>query len=270
MSTGVDITLATHDLNLLGRQVESARIFNDRHRNQRNREQVELLIKRALEQVGQPMDSPHGNALLWRGVPAGVVADFLDEFRIHPLNFAFQPESIAEYLRSAAITDDPRLANWTIALPTRGDAENDQELTALGRKVQTRRRKVKEDVAQGSLLISGKSARVGGKSDVRYGLEADAHVPTDAPEEEVRAAMRNPLLVLYLLRGRVRPAPDRELVSYKDDMLLSALGLHFPGTSDATIPTRMVRYRLTKVAQQQLFAPDEGDDDMSDDLDDEG
>ena len=33
MSSGLDITVATHDLNLLGRQIESARIFSDRHRN---------------------------------------------------------------------------------------------------------------------------------------------------------------------------------------------------------------------------------------------
>jgi len=268
MSSGVDITVATHDLNLLGRQIESARIFSDRHRSQLNLKQIESLLKRASDAVGDPVESLRGNALLWKGVPASVLADFLEQFLVHPLNFAFQADSIAEYLRSTAIVDNPRLASWTIALPTHGDAKDDIDLPVIGRTVQTRRRKVRENATQASLLISGKSARVGGKADVRHGLNHGVDVPTDAPEEDVRAVLTSPLLVLYLLRGEVRAQePDGEPTRYKDGLLLPALGLHFPGTSEVTTPTRMVKYRLTKVAQQQLFAPDEGDDDASDDLD---
>lgn len=268
MSSGLDITVATHDLNLLGRQIESARIFSDRHRNQSNLKQIESLLKLASEVIGVPVESTRGNALLWKGVPSSVIADFLEQFLIHPLNFAFQADSIAEYLRSAVILDDPRLASWTIALPTRGDAELDVDLPAIGRSIQTRKRKVREDATQASLLISGKSARVGGKADVRHGLDPGVVVPTDAPEEDVRAALTSPLLVLYLLRGTVGPKKSGgELTRYKDGLLLPALGLHFPGTSEVTTPTRMVKYRLTKVAQQQLFTLADGDDDVSDDLD---
>ena len=268
MSTGVDITVATHDLNLLGRPIESARIFSDRHRNELNLKQIELLLQRASEVVGDPVESTRGHALLWKGVPASDLADFLEQFLVHPLNFAFQADSIAEYLRSTAIVDDPRLASWTIALPARGDGAEDIELPLIGRSVQTRRRKVREDAAQASLLISGKSARVGGKADVRHGLEPGVNVPTDAPEEDVRAAMTSPLLVLYLLRGEVRPQnPSAKPTLYKDGLLLPALGLHFSGTKEVTTPTRMIKYRLNRVAQQQLFAPPDSDDDTSDDLD---
>jgi hypothetical protein len=64
MSSGLDITVATHDLNLLGRQIESARIFSDRHRNQLNLKQIQSLLKRASEVVGDPVESPRGHALL--------------------------------------------------------------------------------------------------------------------------------------------------------------------------------------------------------------
>ena len=59
-------------------------------------------------------------ALLWKHVPAALVADFLDGFLVHPHNFDFQADSIATYLRSNAIVDEPRLATWTVALPLRG------------------------------------------------------------------------------------------------------------------------------------------------------
>lgn len=267
MSSGLDITVATHDLNLLGRGIESATIFSDRQRSRHNREQIERLLERANDAVGGPVESPRGGALLWKNVPAGVVADFLDEFLVHPSNFDFQAESISEYLRSASLDGDDRLASWTIAVPTRGEG-SEEALRSISAPVPTRRRKVKEDATRGSLLISGKSARVGGKADVRHGLEATVNLPSDAPEDEVRAAMASPLLVLYLLRGRVQDQHLKEGRPYRDDdPVLPALGLHFPGTRDATTPARMVRYRLTKVAQQQLFATEEGDDETSDDLD---
>ncbi len=269
MASGRDIVVATHDLSLMGRQIETTKIYNDRHRSGSNFAQIERLLERA-NSVGAPEIAPNDGALLWRNVPASIIADFLDEFLVHPHNFDFQADSIAYYLRSSAVVDEPRLATWTIALPLRGEAGDDVQIASIGRSVQTRKRKVREDASQAALLVSGKSARVGGKADVRLGLPPGVTVAPKEEEAKVREFLESPLLVLYLLRGEVKPKPDGPAEPYKDGLLLPALGMHFPGQSEERPPTSFIKYRLNKVGQEQLFAPDAGDDDRSLDLDDDG
>lgn len=268
MASGRDIIVATHDLNLMGRQIETTKIYNDRHRSGSNFAQIERLLERANQLKPAEVASNEG-ALLWKDVPASLVADFLDEFLVHPHNFDFQADSIAAYLRSNAVVEEPRLATWTIALPLRGEADDDVELTSIDRKVRTRIRKVREDASQAALLVSGRSARVGGKADVRLGLPLGVEISSKEEEAKVRALLGSPLLVLYLLRGEVQASATAPVTRYKDGLLLPALGLHFPGQAEDKPPTSFVKYRLNKVGQQQMFAPDGGDDDVSLDVDDE-
>jgi hypothetical protein len=268
MSTGRDIVVATHDLSLMGRQIETTKIYNDRHRSGLNFTQIERLLQRANELKPAGV-APNDGALLWKDVPAALIADFLDEFLVHPHNFDFQADSIAAYLRSDAIVEEPRLATWTIALPLRGEAGQDVEIAPISRAVQTRKRKVREDASQAALLVSGKSARVGGKADVRLGLPAGVTVSSKEEEAKVRECLASPLLVLYLLRGEFKADPAAPAKPYKDGLLLPALGMHFPGQAEDKPPTSFVKYRLNKVGQEQLFAPDAGDDDISFDVDDE-
>jgi hypothetical protein len=129
-----------------------------------------------------------------------------------------------------------------------------------------------------SLLVSGKGARVGSRTDVRHGLSIE-QVQTvtqavreanpdlqDVPEDDYRAAMTSPLLVVYFLRGVEREskgAPDTE---YKSGLVLPALGLHFPGIKDPNAPKRYVKYRLNRIAQAELEL--DGDD-LGDDADED-
>jgi hypothetical protein len=92
--------------------------------------------------------------------------------------------------------------------------------------------------------------------------EKKANPDKDIPEDAVRAAMHNPLLVVYLLRGVEKKDKDAEETSYKRGLVLPALALHFPGINDPSAPKRYVKYRLNRVAQAEL---DLGDDDLSDD-----
>ncbi|HEX3417510.1 MAG TPA: hypothetical protein VHT21_14070 [Stellaceae bacterium] len=47
-------------------------------------------------------------------------------------------------------------------------------------------------------------------------------------------------------------------------MILPALGAHFPGVSDPDEPRRLVRYRLNRIAQDELLGMDRDDDDDAD------
>jgi hypothetical protein len=256
MRTGMDVD-QVWDVSLMGRMIESARLHSDRRRNLENLIQVERL----LERLGSP-DCPDG-ALVWRGIPAEGVADFLDAFLIHPLNFDFQGGSIASFLRAEG-GRAPLLSEWTVALPIAG-VGLPVPLSALSQfRINAARRKVKLSYG-GSLLVSGKSARVGSRSDLRHALTADQlRDAGGAPEDELRRVMKGPLLVIYLLRGYQVDAERRE-TAYQEDLVLPALGLHFPGTKDPEAARNLVRYRLNRVAQRE-FMPDEGNDE--DDWDD--
>ncbi len=83
--------------------------------------------------------------------------------------------------------------------------------------------------------------------------------------DKIREVLRNPLLVTYLLSGYEQRRDDL----YLGGTVLPALGLHFPGTPEAATSARPAIYRLNRIAQYQLFEPDEGDDAVIEDTDDE-
>ena len=90
---------------------------------------------------------------------------------------------------------------------------------------------------------------------------------TDASSDTFRLAMPAPLLVIYLIQGIVREDPkDRSKDRpYRDGLVLPALAAHFPGVSDPDAPRRLVRYRLNRIAQDELLGADRDDDDDADD-----
>lgn len=275
MASGVDVDV-TQDVSLIGRGVETARLYSDRDRNCANLALTEKLFGDLRALLGDPRPSPRGGALIWQEVPAAVIADFLDEFAVHPLNYAFQPDSIAEFLRAGIEAGDA--PSWTVALPTVGIAGT-HALESLGQEIQIRRRYVKFNKSDGSLLVSGRSARLGGKADVRHGIAAGDLPDGVEAEGDVRALMSSPLMLTYLLRGSERGPSTRdgdgklqkgEEKPFRDGMLLPALSLHFPGEPDPSRPERTIKYRLNRVAQRELFDFDDGEDPaMDDDVDDD-
>jgi hypothetical protein len=256
MSTGMDVD-EVWDVSLMGRMIESARLHSDRRRNEENLSQLE----RFMERLGSP-NRPDPSALVWSPVPAETVADLLDAFLIHPLNFDFQGDSIATFLRDVD-GRGPLLSQWTVALPIAGEGSR-VSLTALPQvDIKATRRKVKLSYG-GSLLVSGKSARVGSRSDLRHALTAEQfREAAGEPEDELRRVMRGPLLVIYLLRGYEVDSSKHE-IPYRDDLVLPALGLHFPGTRDPDASKNLVRYRLNRVAQKELLPDTDGEDDVDD------
>jgi hypothetical protein len=266
MTSGLDVVVQ-RDISLIGRGIESSRLYADEHRNRANAGHVDRFLA-ALHHGGRPPEpSPHGGALIWRNVAAAAVAAMLDEFLVHPLNFDFQGDAIAEFLRTRATPGDA-LSTWTVALPIEGSAGEVNEIAALGGlDAKAGRRKVKGGREDGSLLVSGKSARVGGRSDLRHAFSKEEYdalrtAGRTSKEDDLRAEMRAPLLVIYLLRGVQAAGPDAEELPYRDGLLLPALGMHFPGAPDPDAPRHLVRYRLNRVAQRELLPEDEfeGDD----------
>ncbi|MGE5612514.1 MAG: hypothetical protein ACM359_24915, partial [Bacillota bacterium] len=164
--------------------------------------------------------------------------------------------------------------HWTVALLTSGTAGPVDIEGLPGIALQAKKRKVRVAEKLSSILVSGKSSRVGSRRDVLHGLlpyEVKAvkeQVRRDNPdkkgdveEDHFRAAMQAPLLVIYLLRGQEK----KDGPYYRDGIVLPALALHFPGATDPDAPKRLIKYRLNKVAQDELFAPEFDDEPVTDD-----
>lgn len=278
MTSGKDV-IVQRDISLMARMAESSRLYADKRRNEANAGQVSRFLA-ALRNGGiDPETSPHGGAAVWRNVPSGFVADMLDEFLVHPFNFSFQGDAIAEFLRTRATPGDP-LSTWTVAIPTEGSWEGSlAEVTEIPEvatlNVKAGRRKVTIGRDAGSLLISGKGSRVGGRPDLRHAFGKEEYgalrqTGRASTEDDLRQEMRSPLLLIYLLRGIQVIGPEKEESPYREGLLLPALGMHFPGAPDSDAPRHLVRYRLNRIAQRELLpeAEAEGDDIVDGDDDD--
>lgn len=272
MASGMDV-VGTRDISLMGRGVETATLPAGRRRHVENLELIDGLIGALAAINALREQSPFANAVRWLHVSGKVVADFLDGFRVHASNHDFQGDSIAEWLRGELAANNPLVGKWTIALPVGGEGERIQLTSAPDLVCSASVRRIKQRDAPPALQVSAKSARVGSLGDVRHGLsdnvvqsiraqcEAEERKPA---EDDYRMALTGPLLLIYLLQGR---EGGKDAPLYKDGLILPALGLHFPGTPEtATQAERPIRYRLNRVAQQQLFEFD--DEPAADDDDD--
>lgn len=265
MASGVDVVGETRDVSLFGRGIESSRLYADERRNRENFERVASFFKEIERTSGRPTESPHGGALLWKDVPSDNVAPLVEEFLLHPLNHDFQGDSIADFLKAAAAKGEKSLAAWTVVLLTTGKGESVELPSLPGHSIQRQKRVVAVNKSNNSLLVSGRKARVGGRKDVRHGLskeqaaEIESVYKREHPDEEIsedvfRASMKAPLLVIYLIDGFEHV--DGKAERFRSGLVLPALALHFPGVVDPDAPARLIRYRLNRVAQDELFSPE--------------
>lgn len=267
MATGMDVDVR-RDISLDGRGVESSRLYADRARNLHNVAALDRFFGGLAAQGIAAAGSPHGGALIWQAVPAPMIAGLLEEFAVHPLNFDFQSDTLAEFIlqRSGAAG---ALASWTVAMPSQGDAGGLTEFPSLAcLAANAARRRVKPGQGVNSLLVSGRSARVGGRADLRHAFGKAEFSALKAQERhlrerDLREAMTSPLMVIYPIRGVVTEGGGVPDAPWEGGLLLPALGLHFPGLETTASDATLVRYRLNRVAQRDLFGVQEDGDDVA-------
>ena len=275
MTTGVEVE-GERELSFMGRMIETSRLVSDRARNDENRQLMSAFVTRLVGDHGLPTPSPHGGGSLWKAVPALAVADFLDTFLVHPRNFDFQGDAMTDFLRSSA-GGNGLLSHWTVALLTTGDGQEVSLEGLPGVVLNAKKRRVDFKKDDGSLLVSGKGARVGSPRDVCHGLSVEAAAAVTAtkrqedplirmaPEADYRAEMQAPLLLLYLIEGKeVAKGGPPTGTPYRNGLLLPAIALHFPGSKDPDAPRHLVKYRLNRVAQAELLPADVEEDDVED------
>ena len=265
MAFGVDVVGEVRDISLEGRGVETARLYADINRNTENFRIIDRFLGDLVNGCGPAHESPYGNAKRWQNVPSAMIAHLLDSFLVHPLNNDFQGDAIAEALREDMASSCPQWSHWTVVLPTKGEEARAAPRLECGIAVELKKRRVLvRQTPPQSLLVSGRKARVGSRSDVRHGLSPeDTKAITkgwqetnpdnkDVPEDVYRTNMTSPIIIVYLLRGVERDNKQVSETDYKGGLVLPALGLHFPGIRNQNAPRQYVKYRLNRVAQAEL------------------
>lgn len=279
MATGINVVGETRDISLVGRGIESARLYSDERRNQQNLQAIETFLSGLADRHGRPVESPHGGAVRWTAVDADDVATLVERFLVHPLNHDFQGESIAEFLRDQPNRGETWLDHWTVAILTTGKGPATELASLPGQAIRTKERRIEVSRTISSLLISGRKARVGSRTDVRHGMSVEQAAEAERAfgavrgddqeisEDYYRGSMNAPLLLVYLVSG-YELSPEREKLPFRSGAVLPALALHFPGAKDPDAPRRLVRYRLNRVAQAEyLPAEDLGDEELPDEPD---
>lgn len=275
MATGMTVEIE-RDISLMGRGVESSRLYAGKDRNEANATTLGRFLARIQASGVKSEPSPHRGALVWRRVPAEDIADLVSRFLTHPAKLEFQGEAIADFIRSRSRADDGLLSHWTIAMPTQGVDERAvteiEELSA--HDVKPGYRKIKYNSEDKSIQISGKGAKIGGRKDLRHGFSLNEYEEVKDAENEgtIRAKLKSPLLLIFMIRGFEQFGVGGKVTKqdYKNGLLLPAIALHFPGDEKAESSRNLVRYRITKTAQRELFGDlGDEDDDVADGGDDD-
>ena len=231
-------------ISISGESLETPRLKTNEHVLRANKITVERFLD-GLQAGGRRVGESRLHNPFWRAVPKEHVVDLLRGFDVHPMNISFQARDLAAFLEG---TTEERLQEWDVVLPQgEGDGRD------LG-GVMLRRNKRKVTLHEGSILVSGRSARVGSRGIEREGLsEEQIRAVTDAykqdeknrgksvPDHKYREQRERPLLLIHLIEPSVDDGDEKKL---PDDLI--ALGLSFPRFNDADVAKR-VTYRVNLV-----------------------
>jgi hypothetical protein len=255
-------------ISLNAKGIETARLRSSAAAIRANRDAVARFVEALIQDHGQPTTPSEFGSTIWRDIPKERVAGLLSEFETHPLNYDFQADQLSDFLET---TLEPRLQMWDVAIPHGG--LDGRELDIGGVEVTPAERRVLPKPDSGSLLVSGRSSRVGSRGIEREGLtreqydrilaESDGKNISDQAFRDVR---QKPLLLLHVLRGYTDKSGRKGEKAWLDPSgpALVALGLSFPRFDDSDIAAS-VEYKVNVVEWRSLFERETDDDIMADD-----
>jgi Z1 domain len=257
------------EISLSGQLLETSRLRSLSATIGANETAVTRWITRVVAEHGPAQPTTSGGSI-WRRVPKDTVADLLAGFQTHQLNYDFQAEMLAEYMKKSS---EARLQVWDVVIPS-GSVPPEPLASVM---VRPRRRRVIVSRSTSSILVSGSAARVGSPADEREGLtieqvkvaELDGKGRT-VPGSRYRAVRDRPLLLIHVLQPEVSRQDghrDETELLPTDGKRLIALGLSFPIFDDSDIRERVV-YKVNVIEWRSLWEPETGNDfEVDDDLD---
>lgn len=250
-------------ISISGESLETPRLKSNENILRANKQVVARFLT-SLRDAGLPQIASGLGNPFWRAIPKQFVVALLRGFDVHPLNISFQAPDLASFIEN---TIEERLQSWDVVLP-----QGEGKVAEVG-GVSVDRNKRSVRVDEGSVLVSGRSARVASRGIEREGLAPDviAKVAEEykqekpgksVPDRLYRAVRTRPLLLVHVVEAK----KDGNEQNVPEDLI--ALGLSFPTFNDAEVAKR-VCYRVNLV-EWKAIVENEVDEDTEETTDDEG
>jgi hypothetical protein len=262
-------TLVKFDMSLDQKLIETTRLPLSSPGVAANNTLVGAWLDRIARDFGEPKPD-EWKVLGWPRVPKDRVAELVGEFRAHPLNRTFQGEALSDFLLA---TDEVRLAEWEVRIPAGSQPEL---LLGTAVRVKPRERLVVRSTATKTIVVSGKSSRVGVPEDERAGLTRDQvrAIQETAefrgrtiPGDRYRAVRTHPVLLINVIWPYERPkGASKEVKDYLPEELrpIVAVSLSLPTFDDRDVEVHL-EYQVNDIFWQSLL-DEVGDDFEVDDV----
>ena len=105
-------------LNYSGIATDTSKLFNDKAKNEENKNTIDLLFK-SLKDKELNLEYVNGRLMVQR-IPKGVISDFINKFKLPFLNKSFDTESLSEYIKNSVF-----MPEWDLVIATGSKNDND-------------------------------------------------------------------------------------------------------------------------------------------------
>ena len=263
-------TTFSKSVSLGGRRLETTRVISDTTVIDRNFNAFASLIA-DIESSGATTKSDRRGWGAWTKVPKVVVSDFLRAYTAYEEDTIFAGTNLAAFVGAAA---SPSLQTWDVVIANGASTEGEHQLATVKYRPPTR----SILLGDGHVLVSGKSSRLAGPTDVAGLLPLEvatevkaayvaAHVGTkNIPETAYYRRLPAPTLIVYPLKVDIsdkeqRPRQERDFfTSSFESRQLVAIKIAIPGEpTNVRDRDKDAEYMINTVAQQQWLAELGGD-----------
>lgn len=229
-----------------------------------------LLIRDTIERVSastEPLINDTSQ-ILWKNIPRELIIELIERFENDPRSITFQPELVGEYIRAHS-----ELSTWDVAIP--GGMDSDPFLLSEKFRIKLQQRKIDSGNTKKVIRVNRAKSRVGSRGCTKAGLlktqineieSALVSKATNLSDSDYLIKGRDPLLLIHLLKGTIEnPSTEQELAECmvklsESSIPLTALGIGFP---DIGVNSDVIKYKMNKTKQQELFADNQTEEDDS-------
>lgn len=243
-------------LNYSGIATDTSKLFNDKAKNEENKNTIDLLFK-SLKDKELNLEYVNGRLMVQR-IPKDVISDFINKFKLPFLNKSFDTESLSEYIKNSVF-----MPEWDLVIATGSKNDNDYwNFEDYNIPVVTR--SFDMNYSDNIIRISGNKNRLYEPGIFNSGLNDEQlsqanknmvyHERKNLIAEDYLNIQRRPLLVIYPIRlkkkknSSINDSEMRAISNFNNGTPLFGIALGFPGIKT----NERVSYRLNKVKIEQL------------------
>ena len=228
----------------------------------------ESAVQRLLEQLPTPVVEEGGPRLLWRDVPKELIAELLDQYRVHQTVLPFRPAELAHYLTNSS---SPKLDLWDVCIREGSDVQ--REIHGISLRASRRTLSLSSEARAMFNIGEEGSRRLGSSDDDMIALDSEQkrHVEDKlkariAGDKNMRRGFQSrlirpkPLLILYMIA-----AEDKDPANYVPPVNpFTAISISFPEFVDDDLPeSEIVLANPVWQRYQEALSADVDDDDRA-------